>query len=145
MKKVIFIFAILLATTTMFSQTTERKQLFKSKLGYEIMQSIKETDTVVYFYYSYQNMKYKTITDLGSIFLTKKQDLKDFADNLILFSEKPKGVVLEYQNPKFSLLLHETLTSVFIFDKNNKFTSITKAKAKELGEEILSKLSLLKE
>ena len=57
MKKLLL--GLFFTSTICFSQTVEKKTLFKSKLGYEIVNSIREKDTMTYFYYGYQNQKYQ--------------------------------------------------------------------------------------
>ena len=94
MKKAVLLFAMLITlSTNIFAQeTVERKTLFKSKLGYEITQLIRSSGTTTYFYYSYRNQKYRHITDLGSVFISDKEELKVFAEKLIEFSNKEKGI-----------------------------------------------------
>ena len=145
MKKVIFILVALISlSTTIFAQTTERKTLFKSKLGYEFIESVRESDTLTYFYFGYRNEKYKAIVDVGSILIPTKTDLQKFAETLIEFSQKPKGTDINYKHDGFSIYLTEGLSGIYIFDKKAKYTSLSKEKAKQLGEEILTKIDLLR-
>lgn len=146
MKKVVLLFAMLITlSTNIFAQeTVERKTLFKSKLGYEITQLIRSSGTTTYFYYSYQNQKYKHVSDLGSVFISDKEELKIFAEKLIEFSNKEKGIEVTYTDKAYSLALYDFSSSIYIYDaKQMKYTSIDKAKAKKLAEEILTKLDLL--
>jgi hypothetical protein len=148
MKKVIFILsAMLLISINTFGQIqTERKTLFKSKFGYEIKESITGNDTLVNLWSSYQNQKYSRITDIGYVSIYKRSEAKVFAEKLIEFSQKEKGTELNYRHPEFILLLFDFTESIYIYDKKQmKYTSISKKKAAEMGEEILSKLSILKE
>jgi len=66
--------ALLLLTVTVSAQMTSRKTLAKEGI-FEVMESIKNTDTMVYYYFSFQNQKYQYISDLGSILLNKKDDV----------------------------------------------------------------------
>jgi len=146
MKKVVLLFAMLITlSTNIFAQeTVERKTLFKSKLGYEITQLIRSSGTTTFFYYSYQNQKYRHISDLGSVFISNKEELKTFAEKLIEFSNKEKGIEITYTDKAYSLALYDFASSIYIYDaKQMKYTSIDKAKAKKLAEEILTKLDLL--
>jgi hypothetical protein len=141
MKKLLLLLAF---TSVSFAQTTERKSLFKSDLGYEITQSVKESDTTVYFHYSFQNMKYTTITDLGIILISNKADLKTFADKLLEFSEKPKGVEISFEHKKFSLTIYDSRNLIIVRDYRGKFTTFSKEKAKNIANEIYTKIELLK-
>ena len=147
MKKAVLLFAVMLFTLQNFAQTqTERKTLFKSKFEYEIKQSVTGNDTLVNLWYSYQNKKYSHITDIGYVSFYKRDDARVFAEKLIEFSKKEKGNELTYKHSEFTLLLFDFTDWVYIYDKNQmRYTSISKKKAAEMGEEILSKLSLLKE
>lgn len=147
MKKVILVIAVMLFTLQNFAQTqTERKTLFKSKFGYEIKESVTGNDTLVNLWYSYQNKKYSHITDIGYVSLYKRDDARVFAEKLIEFSKKEKGSESSYKHSDFTIILYDFTDWIYIYDKKQlKYTSITKKKAAEIGEEILSKLSLLKE
>jgi hypothetical protein len=143
MKKILL--ALLLTSSVCYSQTVEKKTLFKSKLGYEIVNSIREKDTMTYFYYGYQNQKYQHITDIGSVFLSKKSDLKLFADKLIEFSEKEKGTDISFADKKFTMILYDFSEMIYIEDTKGKYTTLTKKNAKKLADEIYTKLDLLKD
>lgn len=143
MKKILL--ALLLTSSVCYSQTVEKKTLFKSKLGYEIVNSIKEKDTMTYFYYGYQNQKYQHISDIGSVFLSKKSDLKLFADKLIEFSEKEKGTDISFADKKFTMILYDFSEMIYIEDTKGKYTTLTKKSAKKLADEIYTKLDLLKD
>lgn len=143
MKKLLF--GLLLLSSISYSQTVERKVLFKSKLGYEIFSSIREKDTTTYFAFSYQNLKYKTITDIGSVFLSRKSELKLFADKLIEFSDKEKGVDFSFTDKRFVIRLYDFSELLYIEDSKGKYTNLTKKNAKKLATEIYTSLDLLKE
>ena len=141
MKKLLLLLAF---TSISFAQTTERKSLFKSDLGYEITQSVKESDTTVYFHYSFQNMKYTAITDTAIILISNKSDLKIFADKLLEFSEKPKGVEISFEHKRFSLTIYDSRNLIIVRDYRGKFTTVSKDKAKKIANEIYTKIELLK-
>ena len=88
MKKAIFILAMLLVSFVTIGQVTEKKTLYKSKQGFEITEKFEDgKSSLKYFYFSFQNKKYQHITDLGSLFFTTKEDLENFANKLIYFSD----------------------------------------------------------
>ena len=82
---------------------------------------------MTYFYYGYQNQKYQHITDIGSVFLSKKSDLKLFADK------------------KFRMRLYDFSEMIYIEDTKDKYTTLSKKNAKKLADEIYTKLDLLKD
>ena len=104
MKKAIFILAMLLVSFVTIGQVTERKTLYKSKQGFEIMERLDDQKSVMkYFYYGFKNQKYQHITDLGSLFFTNKEDLENFANKLIYFAELEKGKEITYTDKNYTL------------------------------------------
>lgn len=136
--------ALLLLSIVSFCQTTEIKTIFKSDFGYEISNSITKQGITTYFYWGYQNQEYKHITDIGSIFITKKVNLKLFADKLSEFSKKERGVNISFNNAKFSILLYDFSEMIYVEDNRGKYMTLSKNSAKKLADEIYTKLNLLK-
>jgi len=134
----------LLSSIINYSQTIEKKKLFKSQYDFEIVQRISEKDTIIYFALPFQNAKYKQITDLGLILIEKKSDLKLLAEKLNEFSLKEKGVSIDYVNPLFTISLYDFTDIVYLYDKNKKYKTMNKKLASKLADEILSKIDLLK-
>ena len=143
MRKLLLGLALVLATNVAMSQETESRVIFKSETGYKIIESISGEDTSVYFYYWFQNEKYKTITDIGSIFFYKKSDLKTLADMLKKFSEKPSGIEASYEHKDYKIMLYDFSPDIYIYVEGKKNT-MSKAKAKKMAEEIYTKIQLLK-
>jgi hypothetical protein len=146
MKKLILMFAMSLSFLS-FSQTKERKTIVKGVLlDFKIEQLISnQVDTVVYFYYGYQNLEYKTITDIGSIFFHKKEDLQQFVDALKELGNKEDGVNLDFSiNKKYSLKLYDFSPKViWLTDKEGKYTTIQKKQANKIATEIEQYINLL--
>lgn len=146
MKKLLLSLLLVVASYSTFAQTTtERKTLFKSKYGYEIIQSVSNGDTTKYFAFSYQNMAYKTITDTGIILFTKKADLQSFVDKLEEFSNKEKGVDLSYSDKEYRLNLISSSNNIFIHDSKGKYTIAYKSILKKMLEELKGNISLLED
>lgn len=144
MKKVLFVL-FLFFSALCYSQTIEKKKLFKSQYDFEIVQRISEKDTIIYFALPFQNEKYKQITDLGLILIEKKSDLKLLAEKLKEFSQKEKGVSIDYVNPLFTISLYDFTDIIYLYDKNKKYKTINKKLASKIADEILSKIDLLKD
>jgi hypothetical protein len=150
MKNLILILSVIISFNS-FSQKEVSSKLAKSYTtasalgnGWEIVQKIKnDTDTTVYFYMSYQNMKYSHITDIGSVFYTRKADLLKFAQVLLEFSKYDSGTAISQQLGTTSLDLYDFSNSIYIEDNNGKYTTITKRKAEELANQIIENAHFL--
>ena len=150
MKNLILVLSVILSFNS-FSQKEVSSKLAKSYTtasalgnGWEIVQKIKnDTDTTVYFYMSYQNMKYSHITDIGSVFYTRKADLLKFAQVLLEFSKYDSGTAISQQLGTTSLDLYDFSNSIYIEDNNGKYTTITKRKAEELANQIIENAHFL--
>ena len=90
-----------------------------------------------------QNMKYSHITDIGSVFYTRKADLLKFAQVLLEFSKYDSGTTISQQLGTTSLDLYDFSNSIYIEDNNGKYTTITKRKAEELANQITENANFL--
>lgn len=148
MKKLILMMALVSFAFVGFSQTKERKTLVKGVLlDFKIEQLISNsTDTVVYFYYGFQNMKYQSITDIGSVFFSRQEQLKEFVDALKQLAEKEDGTNLEISLPnKSTLKIYDfSPKAIWLTDKDGKYTTINKKQAIKIASEIEQYLDLLK-
>jgi hypothetical protein len=143
MKKLILTMSLALAFNALTQTTTERKKLYDG--SFTITQSIKEKDTLTYLSYSYQNQKYKQLTDLGMIFITKQADMKMFAEVLKAMSAKEEGISISVIEKEFEVNIYDFTANVYIVDKRGKYTSLSRKKASQLADELLEQLHLLKE
>jgi len=138
MKKIILSIA-LLSSSICFSQLIERKKLATGKtLDFKIEQRIKDKlDTMTYFIYSFQNIKYKSIIDLGLILITQKEDLELFADKLIEMSQVEKGSTVTIQFKEIcSFSLTEMMPDRIYLTVDGKYSVIGKQNALLIAEEI---------
>jgi hypothetical protein len=88
-------------------------------------------------------MKYSHITDIGSVFYTRKADLLKFAQVLLEFSKYDSGTAISQQLGTTSLDLYDFSNSIYIEDNNGKYTTITKRKAEELANQIIENAHFL--
>ncbi|MEC4048462.1 hypothetical protein OX284_003395 [Flavobacterium sp. SUN046] len=148
MKKLLLVI-VLFITCVVYSQNTERKYLFTNKYGvvnFEIINRISESNSNVYSVISFQNTEYKSIIDTRIILISKKSELKEFAEKLIEFSEKEKGVELSFvKKDKYSINLFSDSNNIILMDKENKFNYFSKKQAKNLAQDIISNIDLLKD
>ncbi len=139
---------MILNTIVCSSQNSERIVLAKgSAMDFRIEKSISNsTDTMVYFYFGFQNKDYQSITDIGSFMIYRKEDLRLFVNVLKQISLKEDGIdfsALVGRYGKISLHSFDPL-NIYFRDKNNKYTTISKNKANEIVKEIEANIDLLK-
>lgn len=150
MKNLILILSVI-ASFNSFSQKEVSSKLAKSYTttsglgyGWSINQKVKnDTDTTVFFYMAYQNMKYSHISDIGSVFYTRTSDLLKFAQILLEFSKYDSGTTISQQSGTTSIDLYDFSNSIYIEDNNGKYTTITKRKAEELANQIIENAHFL--
>jgi hypothetical protein len=137
MKNILLLFALSLSLNSL-SQDMEQQTLYKSKTGWEIIKTIRNSkDTSIYFYWSFRNAEYTAITDLGSIFYSSKEDVEAFAVKLKEFSEKPSGVTISSKVGRTTLQLYDFSNDIYIYDKDNKHFKYTKQNSGKVADEIL--------
>lgn len=87
MKKILSILLVLgVFSTNLFSQTI-RKDLDEKKIGsldcsYKMSIDLEKSDTSLYVYCSFQNMKYSSIVDIGSIMITTMEEKSKMVSDL---------------------------------------------------------------
>lgn len=148
MKKLILFMALMSLSFVGLNQTKERVTMANGVLlPYKIEKVISdETDTIVYFYWGFQNKKYSSITDIGSFLFSQKTELQLFVDMLKLIAQKEDGSNIEVsigKNGTFKLYDFDT-KSIYITEKSGKYTTIQKKKALEIASEIEQYINLLK-
>jgi hypothetical protein len=116
-------------------------------LPYKIEKSISnDTDTIIYFYWGFQNKKYSSITDIGSFLFYKKSELQLFVDMLKLIAQKEDGSNIEVSIGNYGTfkLYDFDIKSIYITEKSGKYTTISKKEAIEIVTEIEQHINLLK-
>jgi len=148
MKNLILIITVMSLSFVGFNQTKERITIAKGVLlPYKIEKTItNEIDTIIYFYWGFQNKKYSSITDIGSFLFTQKTELQLFVDMLKLISQKENGSNVEISignNGTFKLYDFDT-KSIYITEKSGKYTNILKKNGLDIALEIEQYIYLLK-
>lgn len=146
MKK-LFVIIILLSASLAFSQTKETTVLVKnSSPKWDISQTIiDKTDTVVYFYMGFQNRKYTQITDIGSILISKKGMVEEFIKGCKELVEVPDKTEYILSIHNFKLAKYEFSKSIFVIDRKEKYTLLSKKQILELAESLEGYLYLFKD
>ena len=130
-----------------FNQTKERIKIAKGVLlDYQIDKTITDqTDTLVYFYWGFQNNKYTTITDIGSFMYTEKKDLQLFVDMLKVIAQKEDGASIDITIKGGMFRLYDfSPKSIYVYEKNEKYTIIKKKDALKIALEIEQYIHFLK-
>jgi hypothetical protein len=143
MKKTILTAIVVAGAMTLFGQTTMKK-IAKSDYFF-VQESITNSDTMVYYYFSFQNMKYSHITDLGSILLHKKEQITELAKSLTDLVNTEAGVTVSVQKKEYGLALYDFSKNIYLSDNKGKYTTMTKKQATKLSEELLRYVELLKQ
>jgi len=129
-----------------FNQTKERITIAKGVLlDYKIEKTItNQTDTIVYFYWGFQNQEYSSITDIGSFLFSQKKDLQLFVDMLKVIAQKEDGSTIDITIKGGTLKLYDFAPkSIYIAEKSGKYTTIQKKRAVEIALEIEQYINLL--
>ena len=146
MKNLILSMALMSLSFVAFNQTRESIKMVKGEnLDFKIEKIItNSTDTMVYFYWGFQNQKYSSITDIGSFMFYKKEDLKLFVNGLKQISEKEKGVDFQLSIGKFGTMqLYDFSNEIYVSEKSGKYTTISKKKVSDIVTEIEKYIDLL--
>jgi hypothetical protein len=146
MKNLILSIALMSLSFVAFNQTRESIKMVKGKnLDFKIDKVItNSTDTMVYFYWGFQNQKYSTITDIGSFMFYKKEDLKLFVDGLKQLSEKEKGIDFQISIGRYGTMqLYDFSNEIYITEKSGKYTTIPKKNISDIVTEIEQYIDLL--
>jgi hypothetical protein len=146
MKNLILSIALMSLSFVAFNQTRESIKMVKGQnLDFTIDKVItNSTDTMVYFYWGFQNLKYSTITDIGSFMFYKKEDLKLFVDGLKQLSEKEKGIDFQLSIGRHGTMqLYDFSNEIYITETSGKYTTIRKKKVLDIVTEIEQYIDLL--
>jgi hypothetical protein len=147
MKKLILSMALISLSFVGFNQTKESIKMVRGKnLDFRIDKVItNSTDTMVYFYWGFQNQKYSYIQDIGSFLFYKQEDLKLFVNSLKKLSEKEKGVDFQISIGNYGKMnLYDFSNEIYITEKSGKYTTIPKKNVSDIVTEIEQYINLLK-
>jgi hypothetical protein len=147
MKKLILFMALMSLSFIGLNQTNERVTIAKGVLLDYRIEKVISNDIVtnVYFYWGFQNQKYSSITDIGSFLFSQKKDLQLFIDMLKVIAQKDNGSTIDITIKGGTLNLYDfDIESIYITDKNGKYTKIEKKKALDIATEIEQYINNLK-
>ena len=137
MKNALLLFILSISLNSV-AQDMEQQNIYTSKTGWKIIRSIKNSsDTTIFFFWSFQNAKYTAITDLGSIFLTTKDDVEAFATKLKEFSGKPAGSTVSSTVGNITFQLYDFSNDIYIQNEKGKYFMYSKKASLKVADEIL--------
>ena len=143
MKKTILTLMFIAGVMTLTAQTSSRKTIATEK-HYNVYQSVIGVDTMVYYYFSFQNQKYQHITDLGSIMLVKKEDVLLMQQQLKEYAEIEEKLTQSVKTLNYQIAIYDFSNNIYLTDSKGKYTTLTKKEAIKLSESMSSYLNHLK-
>jgi len=143
MKKTILTLMFIAGLMTLTAQTSSRKTIATEK-HYNVYQSVIGVDTMVYYYFSFQNQKYQHITDLGSIMLVKKEDVLLMQQQLKEYAEITEKLTQSVKTLNYQIAIYDFSNNIYLTDSKGKYTTLTKKEAIKLSESMSSYLNHLK-
>lgn len=85
-------------------------------------------DTTYYIYCGFQNLEYSTITDIGSVFITKQDELseliKDLKSVIDIMDTKPN---YDITRKRYTLKLYDFSKTLYV-ESERKYTQLSKNK-----------------
>jgi hypothetical protein len=142
MKKITILLMLVISFTT-FSQTINIKKLVKETY-FEVNEAITDLDTVVYYYFSFQNKKYTHVADVGSILIREKSQIETLNKKLKEFSEVKDKQNIDYICPRYTLSIYDFSDDIYLSDKEGKFTRFSKEEALKISNDLLKHMHYLK-
>jgi hypothetical protein len=137
MKKIAFIYLVLLCSFYSFSQNgiSETKELHSGKLGFgnkwKIESVIKDGDTTIYFSYAYKDTRYPSLNEFG-IVLLRIDELNEFIETLEIFANKEGKVTINVDKKNYSIYLYDFNPSmIYLSSRDKETTAFTKSNAKK--------------
>lgn len=113
---------------------------------WEITRTItNKTDTLVYFYMSYQNQKYQYVTDIGSVLLTRKSELAAFMEMLWVIAEMEPGISYSDKVGNVKISRFSSSNNVCITNKDGKYTYLNKKQIHRMVGELENYIELFKD
>ena len=143
MKKTILTLMFIAGVMTLTAQTSSRRTIATEK-HFKVYESVIGVDTMVYYYFSFQNQKYQHITDLGSIMLLNKEDATLMQQQLKEYAEITEKVTQSVKTANYQLSLYDFSNNIYLTDSKGKYTTISKKEAIKLSEAIALHLTHLK-
>jgi hypothetical protein len=127
------------------AQTVTTKLAKGTVKDWEIVQTVRNSkDTMTYFYWGYQNLKYSYITDIGSVFIASQEDLLKFADELVSLANSSDSVEISTRVGLNTLSTYDFTKSIEVSDNGGKYTYISRKDAVKLADEVKLYVNLLK-
>ena len=137
MKKFI-VFVIALISINVSAQMTKTREVYKGLYNYKITDRTEDGERIRYWSYTFQNIKYTHITDMGGFFFYDKPSLKQFADDILLIAAEPKGSNVNLKRERYSLDRHDfSPNNVFFTDEDGKYRKMTVKQAQKFANHIL--------
>lgn len=130
----------LLAILFAVSMNAQKKTIDVSliKIGqisgkYSKVIDLEKNDTLSYVYLGFQNFKYKTISDIRSVFFPKQEDLKSFVEDLkTALPEVGSKQNIDWKRQLYSISVFDFSSNLYLSERPSKGDGYTIISKKEL-------------
>lgn len=130
----------LLAILCTISMNAQKKTMDVSsiKIGqisakYSKVIDLEKKDTISYVYLGFQNFKYRTLSDIRSVFFPKQEDLKSFVEDLkTALPEMGSKQNIDWKRQLYSISVFDFSNNLYLFERPSKGDGYTTLSKKEL-------------
>lgn len=139
MKKLFLLFALALSLSV--NAQTKRVIISEAQIGeisakYLKSINIETKDTLYLAYMGFQNKKYKSITDIKSIYFKTQDEINEFVKDLKLaVSESESKTSMDWNRVNYTIMLFEFTNQIYLYQgKGNGYTTLSKKHSENLIE-----------
>jgi hypothetical protein len=94
---------------------------------------LEKKDTISYVYLGFQNFKYRTLSDIRSVFFPKQEDLKSFVEDLkTALPEMGSKQNIDWKRQLYSISVFDFSNNLYLFERPSKGDGYTTLSKKEL-------------
>lgn len=130
----------LLAILCTISMNAQKKTMDVSsiKIGqisakYSKVIDLEKKDTISYVYLGFQNFKYRTLSDIRSVFFPKQEDLKSFVEDLkTALPEMGSKQNIDWKRQLYSISVFDFSNNLYLSERPSKGDEYTTLSKKEL-------------
>lgn len=141
MKKLFFVLVFILLNSLSITAQEKTVNISKSEiriisLSYSKLIKLETKDTLYYVHIHFRNAEYSVLSDYKSIFFYKKEDIKEFVDNIKTAKEEIENKQnISWKKELYAIGIYDFSKSIYIYEspaKGGGFTDISKKEADKL-------------
>lgn len=142
--KTLLLLSLVALSLNINAQTRTRKTI-ATEVNFAVHETITGQDTMVYYYFSFKNMKYQHISDYGSILLHTKAQVIEMSEKLKELAEAEAKTVVTFTAKEYSLARYDFSNNIYLQDSKGKYTTLNKKQALKTSEGLLKYIDYLKD